>query len=381
MQQALEELQRAIQHALALGLGRAGGLEPLRDALRALQPYDALAPLAEGVQAALDAGDTRAQLNALTRLHYTCERLLVRLHADALPTLSADALHEPTRKVAAVVPPNTEPSARLFRGEASLLETLPAIYAHLQAWQPDQPLLPVQLALAHWGTAHLATERLRALGADALQAVIQLAGSKSPAVRLRACELLLEYDAPKATAALRSALPKAPRALPLMQKLRARPDLHDLLLKDGAPTLEQWLPTLSDRRQFHQMLQKTETQIMLTPANAPALDALFQKTRALAANEYDYWRMLVRVPNERVTQTLLAHSEWLRSLCYEHFLATLDYRLIPILRSVHTQLWREQMRQIAQNLPDAAFLPDALRGHPDLVKRFGEPAEVVKPPN
>ena len=381
MQHALEELQRAIQHALALGLGRAGGLEPLRDALRALQPYDALAPLAEGVQAALDAGDTRAQLNALTRLHYTCERLLVRLHADALPTLSADALHEPTRKVAAVVPPNTEPSARLFRGEASLLETLPAIYAHLQAWQPDQPLLPVQLALAHWGTAHLATERLRALGADALQAVIQLAGSKSPAVRLRACELLLEYDAPKATAALRSALPKAPRALPLMQKLRARPDLHDLLLKDGAPTLEQWLPTLSDRRQFHQMLQKTETQIMLTPANAPALDALFQKTRALAANEYDYWRMLVRVPNERVTQTLLAHSEWLRSLCYEHFLATLDYRLIPILRSVHTQLWREQMRQIAQNLPDAAFLPDALRGHPDLVNRFGEPAEVVKPPN
>jgi hypothetical protein len=381
MQHALEELQRAIQHALALGLGRAGGLEPLRDALRALQPYDALAPLAEGVQAALDAGDTRAQLNALTRLHYTCERLLVRLHADALPTLSADALHEPTRKVAAVVPPDTEPFARLFRGEASLLETLPAIYAHLQAWQPDQPLLPVQLALAHWGTAHLATERLRALGADALQAVIQLAGSKSPAVRLRACELLLEYDAPKATAALRSALPKAPRALPLMQKLRARPDLHDLLLKDGAPTLEQWLPTLSDRRQFHQMLQKTETQIMLTPANAPALDALFQKTRALAANEYDYWRMLVRVPNERVTQTLLAHSEWLRSLCYEHFLATLDYRLIPILRSVHTQLWREQMRQIAQNLPDAAFLPDALRGHPDLVKRFGEPVEVVKPPN
>lgn len=381
MQHALEELQRAIQHVLALGLGRAGGLEPLRDALRALQPYDALAPLAEGVQAALDAGDTRAQLNALTRLHYTCERLLVRLHADALPTLSADALHEPTRKVAAVLPPDTEPFARLFRGEASLLETLPAIYAHLQAWQPDQPLLPVQLALAHWGTAHLATERLRALGADALQAVIQLAGSKSPAVRLRACELLLEYDAPKATAALRSALPKAPRALPLMQKLRARPDLHDLLLKDGAPTLEQWLPTLSDRRQFHQMLQKTETQIMLTPANAPALDALFQKTRALAANEYDYWRMLVRVPNERVTQTLLAHSEWLCSLCYEHFLATLDYRLIPILRSVHTQLWREQMRQIAQNLPDAAFLPDALRGHPDLVKRFGEPAEVVKPPN
>jgi hypothetical protein len=408
MQQALEELQRAIQHVLALGLGRAGGLEPLRDALRALQPHDALAPLADGVQAVLDASDTRVQLDMLTRLHYACERLQMRLRADALPTLSADALHEPTRKVAAVVPPSSrfpptregsedlsvppagrgnlqegvlESFARLFRGEASLLETLPAVYARLQAWQPDQPLLPVQLALAHCGTAHIALERLRALGADVLQVVIQLAGSKSPAVRLRACELLLEYDAPKATAALRSALPKAPRALPLMQKLRARPDLHEVFLKDGAPTLEQWLSALDDRRQFHQMLQKTETQIMLTPANAPALDALFQKIHALAANEYDYWRMLVRVPNERVTQTLLAHSEWLRSLCYEHFLATLDYRLIPILRSVHTQLWREQMRQIAQNLPDAAFLPDALRGHPDLVKRFGEPAEIAQTPN
>jgi ribosomal protein S10 len=224
-------------------------------------------------------------------------------------------------------------------------------------------------------------ERLRALGADALQAVIQLAGSKSPAVRLRACELLLEYDAPKATAALRSALPKAPRALPLMQKLRARPDLHEVFLKDGAPTLEQWLSALGDRRQYHQMLQKTETQIMLTAPNAPALDALFQKIHALAANEYDYWRMLVRVPHERITQTLLTHPEWLRSQCYEHFLATLDYRLIPILRSVHPQFWREQMRQLTQHLPDAAFLPDALRGHPDLVKRFGEPAEVVKPPN
>jgi hypothetical protein len=162
MQQALEELQRAIQHVLALGLGRAGGLEPLRDALRALQPYDALAPLADGVQAVLDTDDARVQLDVLTRLHYACGRLLTRLRADALPMLHADALHEPTRKVAAVVPPNTEPFARLFRGEASLLETLPAVYAHLQAWQPDQPLLPVQLALAHCGTAHIALERLRA---------------------------------------------------------------------------------------------------------------------------------------------------------------------------------------------------------------------------
>ena len=408
MQQALEELQRAIQHALALGLGRAGGLEPLRDALRALQPHDALAPLADGVQAVLDTDDARVQLDVLTRLHYACGRLLTRLHADALPTLSADALHEPTRRVAAVVPPSSrlspiregseapsvppagrgnlqegvlESFARLFRGEASLLETLPTVYAHLQAWQPDQPLLPIQLALAHYGTAHIALERLRALGATALQAVIQLAGSKSPAVRLRACELLLEYDAPKATAALRSALPKAPRALPLMQKLRTRPDLHEVLLKDGAPTLEQWLSALGDRRQYHQMLQQTEVQIMLLPPNAPALDALLQKVRTLAFNEYESWRMLARVPHERITQTLLAHPEWLRSQCYEHFLATLDYRLIPILRSIHPQFWREQVRQIAQNLPDAAFLTDALRGHPDLVKRFGEPAEVAQSRN
>jgi hypothetical protein len=39
------------------------------------------------------------------------------------------------------------------------------------------------------------------------------------------------------------------------------------------------------------------------------------------------------------------------------------------------------MRQIAQSLPDAAFLPDALRGYPDLVKRFGEPAEIAQTPN
>jgi len=39
------------------------------------------------------------------------------------------------------------------------------------------------------------------------------------------------------------------------------------------------------------------------------------------------------------------------------------------------------MRQIAQNLPDAAFLPNALRGHPDLVKRFGEPAEIAQTPS
>ena len=107
MQQALEELQRAIQHVLALGLGRAGGLEPLRDALRALQPHDALAPLAEGVQAVLDASDTRVQLDMLTRLHYTCERLQMRLRADTMPTLRGDTLHEPTRKVAAVVPPSS----------------------------------------------------------------------------------------------------------------------------------------------------------------------------------------------------------------------------------------------------------------------------------
>lgn len=377
MESALETLQRAIQHALALGLRRAGGLEPLRDALHALHPYTALAPLADAVQTLLETDDTGAHLNLLTRLYYTSELLLMHLKAHQMPLLpAAEVLQEPTRRVAA--PAHDDPFAQLFRGEASLLQVLPTIHAQLEAWQPDQPLLPMQLALSHYAIAPIALERLRTLGADALETVIKLASSKSPVVRLRACELLLEHDAPRATAALRSALPKAPRALPLLQKLRARPNLHALLLPEGAPPLEQVLPLLTDRRLLQQLLRQSEAQIMLLPPNAPVLDALLQTVRQLAHHEADYWQLLARVPHERITQTLLANPAWLRALCYEHFIATLDYRLIPILRSVHAQLWRDQMQQISRRLPDAAFLPDALHAYPELVGRFGEPAAIAR---
>lgn len=377
MESALETLQRAIQHALALGLRRAGGLEPLREALHALRPHTALAPLADAVQSLLETDDTGAHLNTLTRLDYTGEQLLMHLKARQMPTLpAAEVLQEPTRRVAA--PVHDDPFTPLFRGEASLLQVLPTIHAQLEAWQPDQPLLPLQLALAHYATAPIALERLRTLGADALETVIQLASSKSPVVRLRACELLLEHDAPRATAALRSALPKAPRALPLLQKLRARPDLHALVVPEGAPPLEQVLPLLTDRRLLQQLLRQSEAQIMLLPPNAPVLDALLQTVRKLAHHEADYWQLLARVPHERITQTLLANPAWLRALCYEHFIATLDYRLIPILRSVHAHLWRDQMQQISRRLPDAAFLPDALHTYPELVGRFGEPATLAR---
>ncbi|MGQ9657287.1 MAG: hypothetical protein ACUVV1_05230 [Fimbriimonadales bacterium] len=377
MESALETLQHAIQHALALGLRRAGGLEPLREALHALHPYTALAPLADAVQTLLETDETGAHLNLLTRLYYTSELLLMHLKAHQMPLLlAAEVLQEPTRRVAA--PAHDDPFTQLFRGEASLLQVLPTIYAHLEAWQPDQPLLPLQLALAHYATAPIAIERLRTLGADALETVIKLASSKSPVVRLRACELLLEHDAPRATAALRSALPNAPCALPLLQKLRARPDLHALLLPEGAPPLEQVLPLLTDRRLLQQLLRQREAQIMLLPPNAPVLDALLQTVRKLAHHEADYWQLLARVPHERITQTLLANPAWLRALCYEHFIATLDYRLIPILRSVHAQLWRDQMQQISRRLPDAAFLPDALHTYPELVGRFGEPATITR---
>ncbi|MCX7924685.1 MAG: hypothetical protein N2554_02615, partial [Fimbriimonadales bacterium] len=127
MQTALEQLQQSIQHALALGLSRAGGLEPLRDALAAIQPYESLAPLAESLQRVLETSDTRAQLNELARLHYACEQALARLHVGSLPPLAAELLREPTRQSAA--PALAEPFAALFRGEASLIEALPAIYA------------------------------------------------------------------------------------------------------------------------------------------------------------------------------------------------------------------------------------------------------------
>ncbi len=119
---------------------------------------------------------------------------------------------------------------------------------------------------------------------------------------------------------------------------------------------------------------------MLLPSDAPALDALLEKIRALATNELDMWRMCVRVPHERITRMLFQHPVWLRSLCYDHFLATLDERLIPILLSVYPQFWSEQMRQLTQ-FPDAAFLPYAVRGHPSLLPRFGEPAELVQGSN
>lgn len=380
MQQALESLQRAIQHALALGLNRAGGLEPLLDALRALQPHDALAPLAECLQAALTTDDARAQLNALTRLHYACRRLLEQLEAQHLLHQNADAAPPSGTENPQAARHELEPFARLFRGEAALIETLPAIRAQVEAWLPDQPPRALLLTLAHCSTARLAQDRLRTLGDDALPALIQLANSKSPIVRLRACELLLEHSTLKATAALRAALPRVPRALPLFQKLRARPDLQPLFVKEDAPSVEQWLSAFSDRRQVPQMLQKTETQLMLLPTGAPVLDALLEKIRALAANELDLWRMCVRVPHEQITQMLFRQPQWLRSLCYEHFLATLDERLIPILLSVYPQFWSEQMRQLTR-FPDAAFLPYAVRGHPSLLPRFGEPAELIQGAN
>lgn len=377
MVSALETLQRAIQHALVLGLRRAGGLEPLREVLHALRPQTALAPLADAVQTVLATDDTETHLNTLIRLYYTSEQLLMHLKAHQMPTLPiAEVLREPTRCVAA--PVHNDPFAQLFRGEASLLQVLPTIHAQVEAWQPSQSLLPLQLALAHYATAPIALERLRALGADALETVIKLASNKSPVVRLRACELLLEYNTPKAVAALRSALPRAPRALPLLQKLRARPDLHTLVAPEGAPPLEQVLPLLTDRRLMQQLLHQIEGQIMLLPTNAPEMDALTQAVRKLAHHEADYWQLLARVPHERVTQTLLTNPAWLRSLCYEHFIATLDYRLIPILRGVHAQFWRDQMQQISRRLPDAAFLPDALHAYPELVGRFGEPATIAR---
>lgn len=380
MESALETLQRAILHTLALGLRRAGGLEPLREAMHALRPHTALAPLADAVQTVLETDDTGAHLNTLTRLYYTTEQLLMHLKARQMPMRhAAEVLLEPTRRVAA--PVHDDPFAQLFRGEASLLQVLPAIHAQLEEWQPEQPLLPLQLALSHYATAPIACERLRTLGTDALETLIKLASSKSPVVRLRACELLLEHNAPRATAALRGALPKAPRALPLFQKLRARPDLHTLVVSEGAPPFEQVLPLLTDRRLLQQALRQSGAQIMLLRPDAPALTALMRTARELAHHEPDYWHLLARMPHERITQTLLADPAWLRALCYEHFIATLDYRLIPILRSVHAQFWRDQMQQISRSLPDAAFLPDALHAYPDFVGRFGEAATIVRPAN
>ena len=374
MQAVLEQLHESIQHALALGLSRAGGLEPLRDALAAIQPYESLAPLAESLQRVLETSDSRVQLNELARLHYACEQCLARLQTRSLPTLDPGLLREPTCQTAA--PAFAEPFVALFRGEASLLETLPAIYQIVDAWQPNDPLLPLQLTLAHSGTAPIAIQKLQSLQQDARPVLIRLANSKSPMTRLRACELLLGFTEPRATAALRAALPNAPRALPLFQKLRARPDLQTLFVKPDAPRLEQWLAALHDRQQLRQMLQRTEAQIMLLPPDAPILQTLLAKIRELTRAELDYWRVVALIPHEQITRMLIAEN-WFNIIGFEHFLATLDYRLTPLILSTNTRFWSSELNQLAR-LGDAALLPYVLFENHNSLRRYGEPAEILK---
>lgn len=376
MQAALEILQQAIQHALALGLGRAGGLEPLRDALRALQPYDALAPLTESLQRVLETSDTRVQLNELTRLYYACDQALARLHAYTLPTQAQDLLTEPTRQTAAHAPEGIEPFAALFRGDISLVQAMPAIYEHIAKWQPNDSILPLQLTLAHSGIAHIAIEKLQSLGSDALPLLIRLAGSKNPLTRLRACELLLEHPEPKATAALRHALTQVPRALPLFQKLRSRTDLHGIFLGDDAPTLEQWLTILHTREQLRQMLERAKIPIMLQPQGAPVIRSLFEKIREFARYESDYLGMIAAIPHEQATQHLLSQNRF-SGVGFQHFITTLDYRLTPIVLSTYTRFGAADVGRLAQ-LGDAAFLPHVLLAKHNSLRRYGEPAEILK---
>lgn len=373
MRDALEGLQQAIQHTLALGLSRAGGLEPLRDALRAVQGYDALAPLTESLQAILETTDARAQLNALARLHYACEQCLARLQVYALPTASETLLDEPTRRAAA--PDDAEPFARLFRGEAALPEALPAIRERVWSWQPDQPILPLQLALAHSGTAYLAIERLQSLGEAALPVLIRLAGSKSLMTRLRACELLLDYTEPKATAALRGSLPNAPRALPLFQKLRRRPDLQPIFTNADAPPIATWLSAIGNRDQFRQMLQRTETQIMLEPPDSATVQQLMGKAQQIARGELDLVRLLAAIPHEQATRSIL-EGGWLTMVGFDHLCATLDYRLTPLVLSVYTQIGGSELNQL-NRMGDAAFLPWALQAGRKSLSAYGEAATVA----
>lgn len=377
MREALEQLQEAIQHTLTLGLSRSGGLEPLRDALRALQSYDSLAPLAEGVQIVLDTPDVRAQMNALARLHYTCEQCLARLQVYALPTAPETLLDEPTRRVAA--PPDTEPFARLFRGEVALPEVLPAIRERVWNWQPNESLLPLQLTLAHSGTAYLAIERLQSLGEAVLPVLIRLAGSKSLMTRLRACELLLDNTEPKATAALRGALPNAPRALPLFQKLRRRPDLHGLFTNADAPPISAWLSSVGNREQFRQMLQRTETQIMLEPPDSATVRQLIDKAQQIARGELDYVRLLGAIPHEQATRLIL-EGGWLTMVGFDHLCATLDYRLTPLILSVYPQFGSYELNQL-NRLGDAAFLPWALQAGRKNLSAYGEAATAVRQHN
>lgn len=376
MQAALEILQQAIQHALALGLGRAGGLEPLRDALRALQPYDALAPLTESLQRVLETNDTRIQLNELTRLYYACDQALARLHAYMLPTRAQDLLTEPTRQTAAPALEDTEPFAALFRGDISLAQAMPVIYERIARWQIGDSILPLQLTLAHSSIAHIAIEKLQSLGSDSLPLLIRLAGSKNPLTRLRACELLLEHSDPKATAALRHALTQAPRALPLFQKLRSRSDLHGIFLGKNAPTLEQSLAAVQTREQLRQMLQHAATQIMLQPPDAPAIHSLFEKLREFARYESDYLGMVAVIPHERATQYLLNQNRF-SGVSFQHLITTLDYRLTPMVLSHSTRFWDSDLNKLAR-LCDAAFLPHVLLAKHNSLRRYGEPAEILK---
>ncbi|OYT70266.1 MAG: hypothetical protein CFK48_06505 [Armatimonadetes bacterium CP1_7O] len=376
MQAALEILQEAIQHALALGLGRAGGLEPLRDAQRALQPYDALAPLAESLQRVLETDDTRVQLNELTRLYYACDQALARLHAYTLPTRAQDLLTEPTRQTAAPALEDTEPFAALFRGDISLAQAMPAIYERIARWRPEDSILPLQLTLAHSSIAHIAIEKLQSLGSDALPLLIRLAGSKNPLTRLRACELLLERPEPKATAALRSALTQVPRALPLFQKLRSRTDLHQIFLGENAPTLEQWLAALHTREQLRQMLQRAAIQIMLQPPDSAALRLLSEKLREFARFESDYLGLIAAVPHERVTQYILVQNRF-SGVGFQHFVATLDYRLTPMVLNHSTRFWGSDLDKVAR-LGDAAFLPHVLQANHNSLRHYGEPAQILK---
>ncbi len=373
MREALEQLQEAIQHTLTLGLSRSEGLEPLRDALRALQACDALAPLAEGVQTVLDTPDARSQLNALARLHYTCEQCLARLQVYALPTDSESLSDESIRRVAA--PTDAEPFARLFRGEAALPEALPAIRERVWNWQPKDSILPLQLALAHSGTAYLAVERLRSLGEAALSVLIRLASSKNLMTRLRACELMLDYADPKATAALRGALPNTPRALPLLQKLRRRPDLQEFFTNTDTPPVSAWLGSVSNREQFRQMLQRAETQVMLEPSNSPSIRQLMEKAQQIARGELDYVRLLAAIPHEQATRLIL-EGGWLTMVGFDHLCATLDYRLTPLILSVYTQFGSHALNQL-NRLGDAAFLPWVVQAGRKNLSAYGEAATVV----
>ncbi len=376
MQQALEQLRQAIQHALALGLARSGGLEPLREALSAIQAYDALAPLAESLQRLLSHTDTRARLNELASLYLAAEQCLAHLHARALPHRASDLATEPKRQVAAPRLSDEQLFSKLFRGEWSLIEVLPTLHARVAAWQPSEPLLLLQLTLAHSGTAYLAIERLRAMGADAVPLLIRLANSKSPMTRLRACELLLDHTGRQVEAALRGALPLAPRALPLFQKLRAHPHLHGIFVKADAAPLEQQLEGVQTREQLRQLLRHADAQIMLQPPDSPAVEQLLAVIQRIARGETDYWSLLAAVPHERATR-LLVEPPVFQQVGFEHLIATLDYRLVPLVTANAARFRDSELLQLS-SLGDAAFLPWVVQAKHASVRHYGEPVQLLR---